>query len=123
MPIIGAALGLIAGMIGIGGGIFLAPTLHFLKWNTSKVIAGVCSAFILINSIAGLIGQSSKFGEVIQHDVALSYWPLFLAVLIGGQLGSFMGANKLTAKHIKVLTALLVFFVGARLLLNGWTSA
>ncbi len=122
IPLVGAILGLIAGMVGIGGGIFLAPVLHFLKWETSKVIAGVCSSFILINSIAGLTGQFSKFGSVIEPTTLSNYWPLFAAVLIGGQLGSIMGTRKLNAEKIKMITALLVLFVAARLLVNNWIA-
>ena len=120
---LGAGLGFLAGMVGIGGGIFLAPALHFLNWNTSKVIAGVCSSFILVNSIAGLVGHYSKFDEAAQSTSVLSHWPLFLAVLVGGQLGSIMGIKKFKAEHIKMLTALLVLFVGARLLVNTWLGS
>jgi len=120
LPVVGAMLGFTAGMVGIGGGIFLAPILHFLRWGTSKVIAGVCSSFILINSLAGLAGQSVKFGDVIKHSEVLEYWPLFLAVLIGGQVGGFIGIKKLSAQHVKLLTAILVLFIGVRLLTNNW---
>src|SRR5690606_28920995 len=64
-PVVGGILGLIAGLTGIGGGIFLAPVLHLLRWGQPREIAGMCSIFILLNSIAGLAGQLGK------HDVAI----------------------------------------------------
>jgi len=113
---IGAILGLVSGMVGIGGGIFLAPALYLLKWESSKAIAGVCSSFILINSVAGLAGQLSKSGSSSNIPLIADYWPLFVAVLVGGQIGSLMGSSKLNPEKVKLLTAMLVLFVGSRLL-------
>ena len=57
---IGGGLGFLAGIVGIGGGIFLAPILYLMRWGRAKVIAGTCAVFILVNSIAGLFGQCSR---------------------------------------------------------------
>ena len=81
---IGSILGLISGIIGIGGGIFLSPILFILKADKPKVIITTASLFILINSISGILGHLSK--ENVLNEIFL-YWPLFLAVLIGGFLG------------------------------------
>ena len=115
---VGVALGFLAGLVGIGGGIFLAPILYLLRWGTPRDIAGACSFFILVNSLAGLIGQTMKLGDLGALNGFLEYWPLFLAVLIGGQIGSHLGSVGLSAVIIKRLTAVLILYVAARLLLR-----
>jgi len=120
MPIVGGILGTIAGMVGIGGGIFLAPILHIINWANSRNIAGICSSFILINSVAGLTGQFSKLNSYSELSPILNYWPLFLAVLLGGQLGSFFGTKRLNLKTIKLITATLVLLVSIRILYQAW---
>ena len=119
MPITGSSLGFISGLVGIGGGIFLAPILHLIRWEQSKVIAGVCSAFILVNSVAGLLGQTMKLQSLSHLPALFAYWPLFVAVLIGGQIGSISGSGWLNPRWVKLLTALLIFSVATRLL---WRS-
>ena len=114
--ILGSGLGLISGMVGIGGGIFLSPLLFLFKWGSPKKIAATASGFILFNSIFGLIGQVQKSGFI---DNYFSYWPLFLAVFIGGQIGSYLSNQKLSQRLIEVLTSLLVILVSSRLLISG----
>lgn len=114
----GAGLGLLSGVVGIGGGIFLAPILHFLRWGSAKEIAGACSLFILVNSGAGLLGQTLKLNEANMLADLAGYWPLFPAVLIGGQIGSRLGAGPLPEAWMKRLTAVLILYVAARLLLR-----
>ncbi len=112
----GGVLGLVAGLVGIGGGIFLAPILYFLRWGDSKSIAGMCSIFILLNSLSGLIGQIMKNNNPeLLHSVT-PYWLLFFAVLIGGQIGSYMGAIHLNPKIVRIMTATLILYVAIRLL-------
>ena len=118
----GAALGMLAGIVGIGGGIFLAPLLHILGWGSPAVIAGTASVFIFINSVAGLSGQLWKLGDLGQLSVVAPYAWLFLAVLVGGQIGSRIGANKLPGQWIRRLTSLLVLYVALRLLLRWYTT-
>ena len=115
---IGAGLGFISGLVGIGGGIFLAPILHLLRWDKARAIAGTCSLFILVNSLSGLAGQFAKLSETDLLGPLGAHWPLFPAVLIGGQIGSFLGAKQLSEQILRRMTALLVLYVAARLLLR-----
>ncbi len=114
---IGAILGFISGVVGIGGGIFLAPILYNLRTGSPKQIATTASLFILINSIAGLIGQLQKNGI---SDVLLDFWYLPCLVLLGGQLGNFLTIKFIPTRIIALLTACLVLFVAGRLALVIW---
>jgi uncharacterized protein len=117
--VICCAVGLSAGLSGIGGGIFLAPLLHLIRWADARRIAAFASIYILVNSIAGLAGQFGKIGCQSIAPLFLEYWPLMLAVLAGGQLGSTLGLRILPPKYIRWLTALLVGYVALRLLLKA----
>ena len=119
--LIGGGVGFYAGLVGIGGGIFLAPILHFMRWGNAKAIAAACSFFILVNSIAGLIGQSQKLAQMEQLEMALPYWPLLPAVFLGGFIGNHIGIFKLSDIWIKRLTAILILYVAIRLSLNWLT--
>jgi hypothetical protein len=115
---LGAGVGLLSGVVGIGGGIFLAPILHINRWGAPKEIAGACSFFILVNSASGLFGQAMKLGEADMAARLLDYWPLLSAVIVGGQIGSRLGAGPLPETWMKRLTAALIIYVAARLLLK-----
>jgi uncharacterized protein len=112
----GGASGYLAGLVGIGGGIFLAPVLHLTRWGTSRGIAGTASLFILINSLSGLAGQTMKLNANGGMTSLMPYWPLALAVLIGGQVGSFASLKLLSQTHVRRVTALLILFVAGQLL-------
>lgn len=118
MPVIGAVLGIVAGTVGIGGGIFLAPILYLTRWGSAREIAATCSLFILINSLSGLAGQFLKLGS-FSHSIA-PYWPLFLAVFVGGQIGSRLAATRLPETAIRRFTGILMAYVAIRLLLRWW---
>ena len=110
----GGALGLLSGLVGIGGGIFLAPILLLLKWGRPKQVAATASMFIFINSLFGLTGQLIKHSFPVE---VLSHWPLAFVVLVGGQIGSRLGAGTLISpKNVKDLTALLVMIVGLKII-------
>ena len=115
---IGGALGLLSGMVGIGGGIFLAPILYYLRWADSKTIAALCSFFILVNSLAGLAGQLVKNGAGVIPEIAEIALPLMAATLLGGLLGARLLLEYLSPNKIQQLTALLIIFVATRLLLQ-----
>ena len=117
-PVIGAVLGFLAGMVGIGGGIFLAPALHLLRWDSAKKIAAACSIFILVNSIAGLAGQAMKIGDAQIIINIAPYWVLLPTVLAGGQIGSYFGAVRLNPQALRIVTAVLVLYVSGKLLLR-----
>ena len=109
---IGSILGLISGIIGIGGGIFLSPILFILKADKPKVIITIASLFILINSISGILGHLSK--ENVLNEIFL-YWPLFLAVLIGGLFGNYLNLKVFSNRVLAIITSTLVIFVAIRM--------
>jgi uncharacterized membrane protein YfcA len=110
--IIGSVLGFISGIVGIGGGIFLSPILFLLKAGYPKQIATTASLFILINSLFGIIGQLTK--DVVYNEI-LDYWPLFVAVLIGGQIGNMLNLKFFSSKILALITSILVIFVAIRM--------
>lgn len=113
--LLGGAVGLLSGMVGIGGGIFLSPLLHLLRWDAPKNIAATASFFILANSVAGLAGQLWQQSFRIDWHFAL---PLMFAVLLGGQIGSRLSALKLRQQQVRFATALLVLYAGVNVLWN-----
>lgn len=111
----GGIIGFISGMVGIGGGIFLAPLLHLTNWNTPKKIAATASFFILVNSIAGLIGQYSNPDFVIDWNLTSI---LLITVFIGGQIGSRLSNKLFSPIQLKKATAILIAFVSIRILIK-----
>ncbi|AUC23757.1 hypothetical protein BTO15_17385 [Polaribacter sejongensis] len=111
----GGIIGFISGMVGIGGGIFLAPLLHLTNWDTPKKIAATASVFILVNSIAGVLGQYSNPDFIIDWSLTSI---LLVTVFIGGQIGSRMSNNYFTPIQLKKATSILIAFVGIRILLK-----
>ena len=109
---IGSIIGFMSGLVGIGGGIFLSPLLFLMKAGYPKHITSSASLFILINSIFGIAGQLTK-DQVL--DQVITYWPLFLSVLIGGQIGSLLNIKFLSNKILALLTSFLVIFVAIRM--------
>jgi len=116
MPFVAPPLGLLAGLVGIGGGIFLAPLLHLSRWHNARAIAATASLFILVNSLFGLAGQLLKNGPGLFGQALGAALPLLVAVVIGGQIGSLLAARLLPPHWIRWLTAALVLVVGVRLL-------
>jgi len=110
---VGGGIGFLSGITGIGGGIYLAPVLRLGRYDSPKQIAGLCSFFILVNSLAGLLGQWAKSAIVFRTEVTL---PLLAAVILGGQIGSRLSAAILKPRWIEVATALLILYAGLRLL-------
>ncbi len=111
--VMGGAIGLLSGLVGIGGGIFLSPVLHFLKWSEAKRISALASIFILVNSIGGLAGQFKRGIPDLSWEFLV---PLLLAVLIGGQIGSRLGARKFNPLYIKRITAIVILVAGLNVL-------
>ena len=109
---IGSIIGFMSGIVGIGGGIFLSPLLFLMKAGYPRHITSSASLFILINSIFGIAGQLTK--DQVLNQVII-YWPLFLSVLIGGQIGSLLNIKFLSNKILALLTSFLVIFVAIRM--------
>ena len=110
-------LGYIAGLVGIGGGIFFAPILHLTQTLPVRIIPAFTSFFILANSLAGLVGQMIKNHSVGNFLIKPEYSWLFIAVFLGGQLGSHLGLKFINSDIIRRMTAVLVIYVGCRLLI------
>ena len=110
----GAGIGLLSGLIGIGGGIFLAPLLILKGWANPKTTAALSSAFILVNSLAALAG-------VFSHSRAFpSLLPLWLGVVaVGGWIGADFGAKRLSPKALQRLLAGVLALASLKIFLAG----
>ena len=106
--LIGGILGFVSGVAGVGGGIFLSPILFLLKAGKPKHIVTTASLFILINSLSGIFGQLTK--STVLNEIQ-NYWFLFLAVLIGGQIGNFLNLKIFPTRILALVSAALVLFV------------
>jgi len=108
---IGGGLGLLSGLTGVGGGIFLSPLLLILGWAGTKQTSAVAAPFILVNSIAGLAGA------FLTHSMALPghLWILGCAVLVGGWLGAEYGSRRFTNPLIRRMLAVVLAVAGAKM--------
>lgn len=109
----GAGIGLLAGLTGTGGGIFLSPLVLLAGWADPRKTAGAAAAFILVNSLAGLAGNVSSVGRV---PAALPIWAG--AVVVGAALGAGLGARRLGGRSLRALLAVVLVMAGAKLLLT-----
>jgi uncharacterized membrane protein YfcA len=109
---IGAVLGLVSGMIGIGGGILLSPILMLCCWADAKTTAATSALFILVNSAAGIMGVLSS-GEVLRSEML----PWILAAIGGGLLGSWIGASRLPELRLRQALGLVLLFASVKLML------
>lgn len=107
----GAGIGLLSGLTGTGGGIFLTPLLLMMGWARPKNAAAVSALFILMNSTSGLLGNWAS-----TRDLPDELPILLAAVFIGGAIGSFMGSRRLPAQQIKRLLAVVLVIAGLKLL-------
>jgi uncharacterized protein len=110
---VGGVIGLLSGLTGTGGGIFLTPLLLWLRWASVKTAAAVSAMFILVNSISGLLGNFS----------ATRYVPPFAAILLvaalgGGSIGSYLGSHKLSHHAIQRLLSVVLIIAGLKLMLT-----
>jgi uncharacterized membrane protein YfcA len=110
---VGGWIGLLAGLTGTGGGIFLTPTLLFLGWARARTAAAVSAPFILVNSLAGLSGNVAATGHLPGFAPAL-----LVAAGLGGAVGSFYGSRRFEPTAIKRLLAAVLLVAGAKLLLT-----
>lgn len=87
---IGAAVGLVSGMIGVGGGIFLSPILLLARWATLKETAAISALFILLNSLSGLVARGPAIGPALE-----AAGPFLAVAMAGGVLGSYLASRRL----------------------------
>lgn len=110
--LIGAVLGLVSGMIGIGGGILLSPVLMLCRWADAKTTAATSALFIFVNSAAGMAGSLSK-GETVTPEML----PWLVAAVIGGFAGSWIGASRLPELRLRQALGLVLLFASVKLML------
>lgn len=107
----GAGIGLLSGLTGTGGGIFLTPLLLFMGWAGAKQAAAVSALFILVNSTAGLAGYLSN-----SHSLPSLIAPLFVVAALGGGIGSYLGSRRFDSAAIKRFLAVVLLIAGAKLI-------
>jgi uncharacterized membrane protein YfcA len=108
--VLGAAIGLLSGLTGVGGGIFLSPVLLLMHWAKTKETSGVSAAFILFNSIAGLLGHVSAISYI---PAEITYWAP--AVLVGGWIGTELGTQRLPIFWIRKWLAAVLVLAGLKM--------
>jgi len=109
---IGGFIGLLSGLVGVGGGIFLTPVLLLMNWAETKTAAGVSAMFILVNSISGLAGNYSQLIELPSN-----VWIWVAAAVLGGVIGSTLGAKRFDSLTLRRVLALVLVFAGVKLVL------
>lgn len=110
----GAGLGLLSGLTGVGGGIFLSPLALFLGWGKVREVAGVAALFILVNSLAGLAGHVTAKGLALPPA-----FPLWAgAVVIGGWIGAELGSRRLAPPLLQKLLAVVLAVAGGKMVLG-----
>lgn len=109
---VGAGLGLLSGLTGTGGGVFLTPLLLIMGWAGTRTAAAISALFILVNSVAGLLGNLAATREM----PALAA-PLLLAAGTGGWLGAYLGSNRFEVGLIRRLLAVVMVLAGCKLIL------
>ena len=109
--IIGAVLGLVSGLVGVGGGIFLTPILLLMNWTETKKAAGISALFILVNSISGLLGN---YTQVLQLSTTVYVW--ITAAIVGGIIGSTLGSQKFNSITLRRVLAFGLLIAGLKLI-------
>jgi hypothetical protein len=109
--LIGAILGLISGLVGVGGGIFLTPILLLMNWTETKKAAGISALFILVNSISGLLGN---YAQVSQLPATVYLW--ISTAVIGGIIGSTLGSKKFNSMTLRRVLAFGLLVAGLKLI-------
>lgn len=109
----GAVIGFLSGLTGTGGGIFLSPLLLFMGWAETRQTSGVSAAFILVNSVAGLVGNISSIGSLPTSILAIAP-----AAIIGGFVGAELGSKRIASPNLRRLLALVLVVAGLKLILT-----
>ena len=109
----GALIGLLSGLVGVGGGIFLTPLMLLARWCPPKTASAVSALFILVNSTAGLCGNSHALSHISV------YFPWFVvAVLVAGSVGAFWGSGIVTNLRIRQVLAVVLFIAAAKMIVT-----
>lgn len=111
--LIGAGIGLLSGLTGVGGGIFLSPVLLFMYWAETRTASGVAAVFILANSAAGLLGQASSLASL---PAAAAVWAV--AAVAGGWIGAEYGSRRLSGPWIQRMLAGVLVIASLKLALT-----
>lgn len=109
--VVGGLLGLLAGLTGTGGGVFLTPIMILMRWAPTKVASATSVLFILCNSIAGLLGNLSATRSFPTFALILA-----AAAIVGGTLGSYLGSQRFSPLLIKRLLAAVMIIAGLKLI-------
>ena len=109
--IIGAILGLVSGLVGVGGGIFLTPILLLFNWTETKKAAGISALFILVNSISGLLGNRAQVLELPS-----TVWIWITAAVIGGIIGATLGSFRFNSLTLRRVLAVGLLIAGVKLI-------
>lgn len=109
---VGGAIGLLSGLVGIGGGIFLTPVLLLLNWSKTKIAAGISAMFILVNSAAAIAGN---FGQTAQLPTSVWYWTA--AAAAGGFIGSTLGVKRFDSTIMRRVLSLVLVLAGIKLII------
>jgi uncharacterized membrane protein YfcA len=107
----GAAIGFLSGLTGVGGGIFLSPLILYMGWAETRATSGVAAPFILVNSIAGLLGH---FSSVAQLPPSVPVWGA--AAVLGGWIGASFGSKRAPAPVLRQLLSLVLVVAGVKLI-------
>jgi uncharacterized protein len=107
----GAAIGFLSGLTGVGGGIFLSPLILYMGWAETRATSGVAAPFILVNSIAGLLGH---FSSVAQLPPSVPIWGA--AAVLGGWIGASYGSKRAPAPVLRQLLSLVLIVAGVKLI-------
>ena len=111
--VLGAGIGLLSGLTGVGGGIFLSPLVLLMGWAETRQMSGVAAAFILVNSMAGLAGHLASV-----QNLPTSIYAWGVAAVVGGVVGSELGRRRLATVTLRRVLALVLVIAGFKMLLT-----
>jgi uncharacterized membrane protein YfcA len=109
--IIGAGIGLLSGLVGVGGGIFLTPILLLMNWTETKKAAGISAMFILVNSISGLLGN---YAQVFELPANVWFW--IAAAVVGGIVGSTLGSKYFDTLTLRRVLSFVLVIAGLKMI-------
>lgn len=115
---VGGLLGLLSGMIGIGGGVFLSPVIIFARWASTKQSSATAALFILVNSLAGLAGRYHA-QKLTADTIAPDLWLSMIFAIPMAYLGAYLGASRFSSRNLQILLALVLMIAAIKLFVTG----